>query len=603
MFAEKMRGGSPAKRPVLPTISSNKIAAVVGGKKRPASPSLEEKSAKRVAIKALSRTASKSVSSVSFGKSASKIKAASKFSPKVPTQISSTDSNVPVPMHVAMASVRDKYPGRRQQQSLEPWEVECLKLHRQLLRHPWISFERERPKYIFHVPVHDVFPEIRVSYASKIKRPMDLTTVESKLLQGSHYLDANEFISDVALVFSNAITFNKEGCDVGDPTSCAYHEVSTHLLKYTRWLSLELLQPHFSTCSDSPVVEGGCVSSWKLTEKNRAMARKEMESIVFAEFVERTEPGEKFSWTEQECERLLKSLRLNTDMRQMSFFVPMSFPADYTAFISKPIAWDKCKDKLYERKYNTIGEVVADLRLIFSNALKYNEGARHSSEVSQAAYLAAIHMSKKLEAAIDKLLVNVADKIGRERIDMIISHRELEALERAEEERRKLQWEKENPGSKVEVRTTLRIVNPRNSLHRKMSDFEFPFYNEDNNRQEESQADALQHAKSLYEKQRKARANIEEIALSIGVAVFKRLQERAAARTLADKEHAERARQEKDKADAAEEESRMKTITKLSGSFVSAALNDSNRKQVKLSIQRTKKLIRNKRPILWTGDD
>lgn len=36
-------------------------------------------------------------------------------------------------------------------------------------------------RYIFHVPVHIIFPEIRDSYAAKIKNPMDLTTAEAKV--------------------------------------------------------------------------------------------------------------------------------------------------------------------------------------------------------------------------------------------------------------------------------------------------------------------------------------------------------------------------------------------------------------------------------------
>jgi hypothetical protein len=124
-------------------------------------------------------------------------------------------------MHVAIASIKEIYnTGRRQHKDLEGWEAECLKFLRQLMRHPWVS--AERPKYIFHVPVHYVFPEIKDEYAKKIKKPMDLTTAEAKLLQGA-YQDAEEFISDIALVFSNAIAFNKEGHDVGEPMSCAYH--------------------------------------------------------------------------------------------------------------------------------------------------------------------------------------------------------------------------------------------------------------------------------------------------------------------------------------------------------------------------------------------
>ena len=598
LFAEKMRGGSPAKRLALPAISSKVTAAAPGGKKRPPSPSIEEQPVKRVSIKVPSKTASKSVSNVSIGKAASKSKTMSKHSPpKAPSKITYADNNAPLQIHVAISLIKESYPGRRQTKDLEGWETVCHNFLRQLLKHPWVS--AERPKYIFHVPVHYVFPEIRDSYAAKIKQPMDLTTAEAKLLQGV-YQDAEEFLSDIALVFSNAIEFNKEGRDVGEPMSCAYHEASTHLLKYIRWLSLEVLQPCLSACSDSPVVESGSAATWKLTVQNRAMARKEMETIVFTEHLDKTERGEKNSWRELECEKLMKSLRHMSDVKHMKFFIsPVNFPPDYTVFISKPMAWDMCKDNLDGGRYKTFGEVVADLRLIFSNALKYNAGARSSSKVSEMAYNSAIHMSGKLEAAIDKLLLNVADRIGRERIDVITSHREMEALERAQEEQRKLKWEEDNPGSKEVVRTTLRIVNQNKSHRRNLSEFELPFYDEGDG-QEEAQADTLQHAKALYEKQRRAHANVQQIALSIGITVFRRLQERAIAKAAHD-EQLERTRIEETKTDEIEEiENKM--LAAPMGEFVSAALTDSNRKQISLSIQNpTKKVKRRKRPILWMG--
>jgi hypothetical protein len=310
-----MRGGSSvSKRPSLPTLA-NKIVVLapskIGGKKRPASPIPEERPTKRVSIKGPSKAAS-------FGKSVSNSKKlAKKMETSAPPRIIRTDLSAPIPMHVAIASIKESYPGRRQNKDLEGWEAECLKFMRQLMRHPWVS--AERPKYIFHVPVHFVFPEIREEYAAKIKKPMDLTTAESKLLEGV-YKDAEEFISDIALVFSNAIAFNKEGHDVGEPMSCAYHEASTHLLKYIRWLSLDLLQSCVTDCSDGPVIESGSAPSWKLSTRNRELARKEMESIVFDELIDATEPGDKYSWSEQECEKLLKSLRHTVSCGGRSLF-------------------------------------------------------------------------------------------------------------------------------------------------------------------------------------------------------------------------------------------------------------------------------------------
>merc|ERR1719356_539453 len=285
LFAEKMRGGSGvSKRPLLPTAANR-----IGGKKRPPSPSAPSGSqAKRVSIKAPSKisaskaeskTTSKNMSSSLTGKTINQppIKTGGKAGKKMVKSstkiVAPADPNTPIPMHVAIAQIKESYPGRRQAKELDGWEAECLKFFRQLMKHPWIS--AERPKYIFHVPVHILFPGIRVEYAKKIKHPMDLTTAEAKLLQGV-YGAADQFVSDIALVFSNAMTFNKEGHDLGELISCAYYDASMHLLKYSRWLSLEVLHPFLSDCKSSPVVETGAAAEWKLTNRNRQFARKEM---------------------------------------------------------------------------------------------------------------------------------------------------------------------------------------------------------------------------------------------------------------------------------------------------------------------------------------
>mmetsp|Transcript_27704 Transcript_27704/g.42163 ORF Transcript_27704/g.42163 Transcript_27704/m.42163 type:complete len:203 (+) Transcript_27704:1528-2136(+) len=57
---------------------------------------------------------------------------------------------------------------------------------------------------------------------------------------------------------------------------------------------------------------------------------------------------------------------------------------------------------LKKRKYVKFGEVIDDLRLIFSNALKYNAKHKGTGNISGLAYDAAVYMSGKLEMAIDK---------------------------------------------------------------------------------------------------------------------------------------------------------------------------------------------------------
>lgn len=358
MFAQRLkppeRGSITKKAPVLPSAAAGK--KILAGKKRPPSPSMEEKQVKRVSIKGPSRSSITAPKVASIAPNAGGNKSGGKKIAPKQSKITVTDPNAPIPMHVAIASIKESYPGRRQIKDLDGFEAECLKFLKTLMRHPWVS--AERPKYIFHVPVHIIFPEIRDSYAAKIKHPMDLTTAEAKLLQGA-YQSAEEFISDISLVFSNAIEFNKEGREIGEPMSCAYYEAATHLLKYSRWLSLEVLESCVVDCTDSPIVERGSAPNWKLTKRNAEMARKEMEQTVFNELIDKTEPGDtRYSWHEQECDKLLKSLMHMSDRKHMGYFIQMIFPANYSMYISKPIAWDLCNQRLRERKYNSIGKSV-----------------------------------------------------------------------------------------------------------------------------------------------------------------------------------------------------------------------------------------------------
>ena len=65
-------------------------------------------------------------------------------------------SNQPVPLHIAIAQVKERFPLRRDIKSLQSWEAACARFFKELKRHPWIS--AARPKFIFHVPVPVLFP-------------------------------------------------------------------------------------------------------------------------------------------------------------------------------------------------------------------------------------------------------------------------------------------------------------------------------------------------------------------------------------------------------------------------------------------------------------
>ena len=437
--------------------------------------------------------------------------------------------NQPVPLHIAISQVKENFPLRRNLKALQPWEAACARFFKELMRHSWIS--AARPKFIFHVPVPVIFPELKEAYAAKIKKPMDLTTVECSLLAGNLYSSPEDFVNDVALVFSNAITFNKEGRDLGDPLPCAYYDASKHLLRYCRWLSFELLSEYVEESSheDEPEDGGLPLSSWKLTTGNKKKAREEMERIVLNEVIEKSMEGDRYTWMEAECEKLMKALRHQSDFRYMRYFISPEYPADYTAYVSRPMDWERCQKALRKRQYDKFGDVMEDLRLIFSNAMKYNGRHAATDAVSGAFYDAAKYMATKLELAINKMMVAVSDRSERERIDHNNAEREIEAAERAEKERIRAQWGSDKPlgevGEELDgVEISQRIRARSRTILRRETDFEVPFFDdEDDGKHERSYFDVMRQQKAMFERQRLELSKMQQSAAGVGSSLFLRM--------------------------------------------------------------------------------
>ena len=366
---------------------------------------------------------------------------------------------------------------------------------------------------------------------------MDLTTVECTLLAGNRYAAPEDFVNDLALVFVNAIRFNKEGRDIGDPLSCAYYDASIHLLNYTRWLSLEALSEYVQEDMhvDEPEEEGLPITTWKLTSGNRTKARSETSEIVMNEHIEKSTEGDSYTWTEAECEKLLKALRHRGDEKYMRWYIPSSFPPGYANIIETPMSWEKIQKKLRKRQYDKFSDIVGDLRLIFSNAMTYNAPLPNQDPNSKAAYEGAKIMSAKLESAITKAMVSIADRIERERIDHNNAEREIAAAERAEEEAIRAQWNsqtnnKDGGGSSTSaaiprVDASQRIQQSKKHrivLRRKSdADFDIPDFNEQDDGQHESAyIEVMKRQKATFERQQEEMKQMRRIASGIGQSLF-----------------------------------------------------------------------------------
>lgn len=72
------------------------------------------------------------------------------------TSMPKTNPNVPVPLHIAIAQIKEQFPSRRAVKTLTGWEAGCARFFKEMMRHSWIS--AARPKFMFHIPVPVLFP-------------------------------------------------------------------------------------------------------------------------------------------------------------------------------------------------------------------------------------------------------------------------------------------------------------------------------------------------------------------------------------------------------------------------------------------------------------
>jgi hypothetical protein len=118
--------------------------------------------------------------------------AAERNTPRPKSSRPKAKGNQPVPLHIAISQVKEKFPLRRNVKSLQPWEAGCARFFKgklfgfalsrrtgivkvpyfysvpkELMRHSWIS--AAHPKFIFHVPVPVLFPVSVVFLGSNIE--------------------------------------------------------------------------------------------------------------------------------------------------------------------------------------------------------------------------------------------------------------------------------------------------------------------------------------------------------------------------------------------------------------------------------------------------
>ena len=372
------------------------------------------------------------------------------------------------------------------------WVLEASKVLARLMRHDWVSLQRERgARYCFPLPVDVAFPAVAADYALAIKQPSDLGTVESKLqrtrpglssVASGGFSGPRAFVEATLRVFANAIEYNWGRATAENLMPLELCEVANHLGCFFEALVLEspldLSKPSVAKVSaaasdsttatasseDSPDIVNRTVishgaeatprwTSMAVTPAAKDLRRAEREALVLEAPV---------SDTSRECERLLKQLKMTIDKKHYWHFempINLDHNPTYLAVVGHPpTSRSECEQRLNRGQYATMGDLVTELRSVYSNALVFSgAGEKAGNKIARDICESARIMAAKLEEKLRVLVLDAFDRLGRTKValtldrarikEVVGSHREKEAqvalivdqqraLDRAEDLRR-----------------------------------------------------------------------------------------------------------------------------------------------------------------------
>lgn len=164
-------------------------------------------------------------------------------------------------------------------------------------------------------------------YPKMIKHPMDLGTVEKRLLAGK-YATTADFTADVNLVWDNAQCFNTEGSEI--------YDAATELR--------ELFEAQMSGVPDGPLSDSGGGGSSGATLGGDELAQ---------------------------CKAVLREIR-KKDIAD-PFLTPVDWKAlgipDYPTVIKRPMDLGTVSTQLDAGHYSSVRQVAADVALVWNNAM------------------------------------------------------------------------------------------------------------------------------------------------------------------------------------------------------------------------------------------
>ncbi|RDW67978.1 hypothetical protein BP6252_09374 [Coleophoma cylindrospora] len=216
------------------------------------------------------------------------------------------------------------------------------------------------------------------TYYTTIKEPVALSTINGKINKKS-YNSYEEFIRDFALIAHNAQTFNEPGTEIFDDALALLDALKAELQKWVdagTITAAEATLPEFGTYSSSSEDEDDDDDDEDGLKSSQSGAKVSAGQDSQKKSVR---PPKLLTPMEGRIHNMLKSIqKAKTDDGQSKITDFMKLPdkSEYPSYyqeIKQPVALDIIKRKAKRKLYRSVDEALADVELMFDNAMQYNE--------------------------------------------------------------------------------------------------------------------------------------------------------------------------------------------------------------------------------------
>lgn len=284
----------------------------------------------------------------------------------------------------------------------------------------------------FKYPIETYFdsPEqIPYGYYNKVKVPMDLGTVSSKLHLGE-YKRVQEFLDGLQLVFDNCIKYWKSEpygqayCDSADALTKVLQTRAALLFKTSSAESSQAEEKRRGGSSSSSKSAHSLVTAVPVAKPSSNSGEREKSKKKSSKSSSRDAASTGGFAHKEICMTILKQLRSHKMKGYRGIEILTAGPflhavdttkyPDYLSIVSEPMDFAKIERKLKSDRYVSVSEFSADVHLIFSNCHKYNSDPVEGADIRAMAsnlrdYFVDLYNEKlgHLDGTLDKRAADI----------------------------------------------------------------------------------------------------------------------------------------------------------------------------------------------------